>query len=526
MVDRVSKSMAKAKGVAEELEEQEDRLRMPVEQLGQVYEATAMLGEGKLNMSMTRHLALTEKIGAATRLFGTSGEAAAFRITRAVMSGGEVMRPYGDKFAIWLKDAIGPVGKKHHLSPDAVMGRIETKMKDLVPAAQAMSAGLNGSMFSIQDFVTHTARDLSSPIFQHVSGMIEDWQKKLDKMRDSSGIKVMQAYGEKLLTVFKDMGTATKFVVDNWKILAAIAVAHKLTGVAGGWAGRLGSGAATGVAASALGGASARAVGSMSVTAGTVNVSQGLAAGIAGTTAKSINESMNVKLKPSLADTATKFASVAGKAMMVTEALGALYMGASSLAAWLDSKHDDELAKGREAATTQTAIYAFGRSVKALQHGGAGAESASKSIATAYEAMGLKVGDKASGEKIADHLKALGPEIGSQMLAHLNLLMPQAVHWNSLSAPGMAKEAGREIADAMNRFTEALMKQRPEFFKAPGEKDALKASGRNNIFTGDIHVTQDFKDQNPERVFVAFNDGLAQQARNLTQSAMAHARGL
>lgn len=525
MVERVNRSMTKGREVTEELEKQQRRLHVPIEELGHVYEATAMLGSTKLRMSQQQQLGMTEKIAAATKLFGTSGEAAAFRIARAVAMGGQVMRPYGDKFAMWLQQAIGPVDRRHHLKPDQVMQRISDRMKELTPAAAAMSKGMMGSMEAISTWVTHTVRDLSSPIFQHIGGMIEGWQARLDALRDSKGISQMQIYGEKLLGVFKGLQTASGFIVDHWKVLAGILVAHKLTGMAGGLVGRLGA-LAPAQAVGAAAGAAGAATGIMNVTAATVNVGQGVGGGLAAAASKGINESMNARLRPTMAETAGKLVNFAGKTMMVTEALGALYMGAQSLAAYLDAQHDKELGKGREAATSVTAVYDFARSVKALQPGGAGAQSAAQSLKTAYEAMGLKMGERASGEKIGQHLQALGPEVGSQLLAHLHYLMPQMVHWSSLSAPGMAKEAGREIADAMNQFMAAMMRGRPEFFKKPGEEGGIKTSGPPvNNFYGNIQVTQDFKDQDPTRVFIAFKEGLAKEARNLTQSALAQPRG-
>jgi len=525
MVDRVAKSMERGREVAEQLDEMEGRLRIPMEQLGGVYEATAMISETKLKMSMERQLALTEKISAATKLFGTSGEAAAFRITRAVMSNGEVMRPYGDKFATWLKDAIGPVNRKHKMSPDAVMERIEQKMKDLVPAAQEMGKGLSGSMFMIKDFIDDTARDLTKPTFKYIGQMIQEWQDRLTSLGDKNGMKTIHAYAEKILAVFKGLQSATGFIAEHWKAIAAIAVAHKLTGVMGGLGAKWG--AAGAAAEHSAAGKLASTVSTMTVTAGVVNVGQGLGAGISAPVAKGINEAMNARLKPTLAETGAKFAGLASKAFVVTEALGALYMGASSLAAYLDSKHDEQLKQSREAANTITATSAFANSVKALKPGGAGAESAAQSLKNAYAAMGLKPGDQMSAEKITSHLKSLGPDVASQVLAKMHYLMPGMVHWNSMTAPGMTQEAGREIATAMNKFMEAFMAQRPEFFKKPGEEGGPTTKGPAvNNFYGGVHITQDFKDQDPQKVFIAFNDGLARQAQHLTQSSVAHGRGM
>jgi hypothetical protein len=201
-----------------------------------------------------------------------------------------------------------------------------------------------------------------------------------------------------------------------------------------------------------------------------------------------------------MSDTIGKFAGMAGKAFMVTEALGGLYIAADSLAKYIDSKQTEDLAKGRHAAALVTATHDFQRSVHALQGGGGAAsrEAATTSMKAAFDAMGMKQGQKFTAEGVGGLLANLPSETAVQMVNKLNSLMPGMVHKATAGGIETApQEIGREIANAMNEYASRLFgsesKASPNIRKVP--------RGHGDINIQNLTITQDFKEADPDRVF-------------------------
>ena len=497
-VDRMAFALKQGKEIGAELEKQAIKLRAPIADIGATYEQVAAIGFAKLGMSQKEVLGLTEEMTAAAKIYGTSGTEAIEKIHRVLLIGKVSMRDtsgFGEK----LRESLH-LKKGEHLGPEEMMARIRKGLGDIVPAAKMMGEGMAGSLVQAKQLVDSMVRDLSGPLFEEQSKSLSEWVQKLRTVKED-GKSLMQIYGEDIAGAFREIKSATGFIVDHWKSLIAIYAASKLASFMSGFAGKAAS-AGAGVAGGAAG-----AVGVMSVNAGVVNVNG------AGVAAK-LGTELSTVLRPSMSDTIGKFAGLAGKAFMVTEALGGLYIAADSLAKYIDSKQTEDLAKGRSAAALLTATHDFQRSVHALKTGGGAAarESATSSMKAAFESMGMKPGQKFTTEGVGGMLAALPVETAVQMVNKLNELMPQMGHKATVGGMETAPaEYARELVTAMNEYASKL-------FGAGAEEspNILKKvpRGHGDINIQNLTITQDFKEADPDRVFHRVTNEIASLANS------------
>ena len=507
-VDRMTYSMRQGAEVAHELHEQGLKLRQPIEAMSAIYSGTAALGFSKLGMNQKEVLDLTEKMAAAAKVYGISGEEAVSKVTRALIRG-KVSERDVSGFAIqmreWLGQGDGPVKKGQKLKPEEIMKRIENGMKGMVPAAQALGQGMAGSMFEAKMMVDEMLRDLSGPLFKEQSASLAEWVQKLRAVKED-GKSILETYGEKIAGAFRAIKDTTVFIVSHWKILLGMFAASKLANTFAGMAAKGGAAAGHGVAG-ALG-----AVGAMNVTASVVNVN-GAAVGAA----------VGAAMQPATASLGGKLAGLASKTFMAAEALGGLYVAAEGLATWIDSKQTESLSKGRNAAALLTATHSFERSIKSLQsgRGAEGRETATASMRNAFSAMGMKQGQKFTAEGVGGMLAALPKETALALVNQMSYLMPQMVHKTTEGGLATAPtEIGREIAAAMNEYSQALFAGEKEF--DPNKRKVPKGAG--DIHIGNLTITQDFKEADPDRVFHKVTNEIAGLASSPGTSKF-HIRG-
>jgi hypothetical protein len=486
-VDRMTYSMKQGAEVGEELHRQAMALREPIEQMGQVYSSVAAIGFGRLGMSQKGVLDLTEKLAAASKVYGISAEEAVSTVNRALITGHiRAVTPFG----IALRDALDlehHTGGKHggkKLTSEQMFEKMDSSLKSMVPAAQRMGKDMAGSLSEAKMLVDEMLRDLTGPMFKEQTKSLSEWVDKIRTVKED-GKSIMAIYGEKIAGAFQTIKSATGFIVDHWKSLIAIYAASKLAGFMSGFAGK---GAAHGEGAA---GAAAGAVGAMTVNAGVVNVNG------SGVAAK-LGTELSTAMRPSMSDTIGKFAGMAGKAFMVTEALGGLYIAADSLAKYIDSKQTEELGKGRGAASLLTSVHNFERAAVAMRdQGKAGEQSAVASMKSAFESMGLKPGQKATAAGVGGMLEGLPSDIAAKMVNELHYLMPETVkHARAEDIKMMPKEFGLQIATAMNEFMARFAageSASPNLRKVP--------RGHGDINIQNLTITQDFKEADPDRVF-------------------------
>lgn len=482
-LDKMSYSLRQATENTERLEEMELKLRTPLEELGQTYNQVAVIGFGKLGMSQKGVLELTEKITAASKVYGISGVEAIEKIQRVLLTGHVSARDVTG-LGEMLRESLGQTKKGQHLSPDELMKRMSKGLGDMVPVAQKLGEGMSGSMFEAEKLVEKMLEDLGGPLFKEQSKALSEWVQKIRTVKED-GKSIIAIYGEQIASAFQTIKSATGFIVDHWKSLIAIFAASKLAGMMSGFAGKaasLGAGA---------GGLAAGAVGAMTVNAGVVNVNS---TGVAG----KIGAEMAGSLRPSMNETIGKFAGMASKALMVTEALGGLYVAADGLAQYIDSKQTEELGKGRGAASLLTSVHNFERAAVAMRdQGKAGEQSAAASMKSAFESIGLKPGQKATAAGVGGMLEGLPSDIAAKMVNELHYLMPETVkHARAEDIKMMPKEFGLQIATAMNEFMARFAageSASPNIRKVP--------RGQGDINIQNLNITQDFKEADPDRVF-------------------------
>ena len=498
-VDRMTYSMKQGAEVGEQLHRQALSLREPIEQMGQIYSSVAAIGFGRLGMSQKGVLDLTEKLAAASKVYGVSAEEAVMTVNRALITGH--IRAVGP-FGIALRDALDlehHKGGKHggaKLSPEKMFERMDGALKSMVPAAQMMGKDMAGSISEAKMLVDEMLRDLTGPMFKEQTKSLSEWVEKIRTVKED-GKSIMAIYGEKIAGAFRAIKDATGFIVDHWKSLIAIYAASKLASFMSGFAGK-GASAGAGVAGGVAG-----AVGAMNVNAGVVNVNG------AGVAAK-LGTELSTVLRPSMSDTIGKFAGLAGKAFIVTEALGGLYIAADSLAKYLDAKQTEDLGKGRTAASLLTGVHNFERAAVTMRdQGKVGEKSAAASMRAAFEAIGLRPGQKATAGGIGDMLGGLPADIAAKMVNELHYLMPETVkHARAEDIKLMPKEFGLQIATAMNEFMTrfAMGDVSPNIKKVP--------RGHGDINIQNLTITQDFKEADPDRVFHRVTNEIASLANS------------
>jgi hypothetical protein len=89
--------------------------------------------------------------------------------------------------------------------------------------------------------------------------------------------------------------------------------------------------------------------------------------------------------------------------------------------------------------------------------------------------------------------------------------------FNDSASAGMLSAA---LIDMFNKV------YKPEIEKEKADTDHKNTGAVNKVaFTGDIHITQDFKDQDPDRVWISFKNGMERQAENALGSNLSEKFG-
>lgn len=513
-LDKMGHSIKQAAENTERLEDMELKLRTQLEEIGQTYNSVASVGFGRLHMSQKGVLDLTEKITAASKVYGIGATEAIETVNRALVTG--TIRGIGP-FQIALREALdlehhkgGKRGKK--LTTDEMFARMDKTLAGMVPVAQKFGDNMSGSMFQAEALVSKMLEDLGGPLFREQTKSLGEWVQKLRTVKED-GKSIMALYGEKIAGAFQTIKEATGFIVEHWKLLLGLYATSKFASFVSGYAGKASGGGIAG-SAGAVGGT----LGSMSVTAGVVNVNS---AGVA----TKIGTEMTKIMRPSLSDTVGKFAGVASKALMVTEALGGLYVAAQGLASWVDSQHNESLQKQRNAAALITATRSFERSMTTLQESRKTSEEARKlpwldaksrqqlavevlsgarasaiaSMKSAFDAMGMKQGQRFTAEGIGGMLAGLPADVAAQMVNKLSAAMPEMIHKTTAGGLELTPaESAREIANAMNEYASKLFST--EAITSPNVARKVPR-GNGDINIHNLTITQDFKEADPDRVF-------------------------
>ena len=493
--EKWSESLEDGGRIVAKLEASESKLKMTRSELAEIYKSQAMMSE-KYHQSEAQQLDLTEKLGATQKVLGISAEAAGDMIGRAAMMGAIPLRSHLGR---QLASSIGDLKKFKHLSETVRFEKLKKALGDMVPAAEGMGKGLAGTMFDVRKAVGDLTRDVSGPVFQQIAVDFSSWSHELTKVRET-GKSAAAEWGGKLVTVFGYLKDTTAFIVDHWKTLAGIFVANKVAGAMQGLAGRFSS-------AAAAGGAGGGAAGVMNVSASVVNVAGGAAAALGGTTAAALGST----LKPGLSSTIGKLAGFAAKAGMVTEALGALYLGLDAAATELDHWHDKSIQKdaqfgaggvlsGKFGSDAANAIQTFRELADKDLEVGRQSEATAKMARQAYSGLRGAYGEGVIGA---------GGKVNIESAKDAYAAMDLATRQTQLAGLGLdAKKAFYNTDEERKDFAERLAQVIGQLIQQGAGTTADGTSHRKtskppitNINIANLQITQDFKDAQPDRVF-------------------------
>ena len=483
--EKWNESLEGGNRITEKLRSSESKLKMTRGDLAEIYKSQAMMSS-RYGQSETQQLDLTEKLAATQKVLGISAEGAGDMIARAAMTGAIPMRT---TLGRELAAGIGNLKKFKHESEAIRFERLKKALGDMVPAAVGMGKGIEGSIFDAKTAINELTRDLTGPVFAEVTKDFSDWAHELGKVREG-GQSAAAEWGGKLVTAFGYLKDATAFIAEHWKTIAGIFIATKFTGAMQGLAGRFGASAEGGGTA---GGVAGMAAGTMNVSAATVNVHGAAAGALGATTAANIN----ARLKPTLAETATKFTGMLAKVGMISEALGGLYVGLDALAQWALHRQDKDIEAKGISTRTQSAISAYTNARRDLMgySGLKGQDAATKAFShvdTMLEAYGMKQGQRFSQKTIFADLKAMGPELAEQVMTKAG----GGTKFHNVAPEEMALR----LTTDLNAFLDRLEQAYPGLAKG---KDSKVLAGKDvtNISIAHLEITQDFKQADPDRVF-------------------------
>lgn len=418
-VERMNIAMEASGEIFEDLEKISYQYAEKVGDVSRAYEVLALTA-GKTGMKQERLIGLTKMTSAAARVFKTDTSDAGDVVGKAILTG--MIRPTGE-FGKYLR----MVDKDHRFHALGVVERtkrVEKALRDLGPAAEAMSHGFGDSMFRIGEDVAHLIREVTAPLFEDISNSKEGLAATLHNfVTGPDGLEKMKEVGEGIVAVFHELREIIKDDIEFVKGLV-----------------------------------------------------------------DNIPDFVKERLKSKGTHEA---ASNLGAA---TQHLGKLQMGEN-----LGAGFDEEGAR-----MAYNSLLAGGL-VKA--GGVAGVESSRETIHGAMTGM-----DESEFLRMQEQMTGDG----------------KAIMFNNRD------EAESFLTDLIIRKTEAELEAFPMIAKQVSdrvseEKKALpgRTAKDNNVIAkfGDLHVTMDFKDQDPERVFIRFKERVESYAENRLQSALGEKYG-
>jgi hypothetical protein len=492
--ERWTESLEEGHEVVNKLEKDESRLKMTRADLAAVYKASYALSE-RYGLSQAQQIDVTEKLAAVQKVLGVSAEGASTQMSRMALTGN--MRVMDD-FSKALRFSIGNIAEFHKMSEPKRFAAIQKALGDLVPAAEGMGKGISGSMFDVRKAIDDLTRDVTGPVFKEVSHDFAEWAHHLGEVR-ASGQSLAHEFGDKLVWAFHAIEGASKFTADHWRAIVGILVANKLAGMAGGLA-QWGKGSAA--AGGEAGGAMRAAV--VNVSAATVNIGGPAATALGGATTKAIETGM----KGGLASTVGNLAGMASKAFVVTEALGALYVGLDALAGMIDTWHTDAIAKEAQFGKDSALAGGSGKAIvaaldtyremadKDLELGRNSADTA-KQAHQAYIALKAAYGAGVVGEGGKVNVGA-AKEAYSTMTAETRSQQLSALGMDANKAYYNTDQVQKEFADRLAEVLANLFGASGDSTKPPSMREMRKPPQVN---IQHLEITQDFKDRDPDRIF-------------------------
>jgi hypothetical protein len=368
--------------------------------------------------------------------------------------------PRTGEFGQAMRALMGDIKK---LKPEQVFERFMQRTKEMPAMAAMMSTSLDDMIKRLRQLVGDTLRDIGMPTIKWITQKLGEWVKHL-KEASETGKPLIQAYSEKLLKAVQTIADLSGKVFSHWKEIALIWGSSKVASFLSGMGGLAGIGSKLGgFGLGGIGAAAGQGFGAF----------LGALPGAAGTLAV-----FTVAVQTA-ADALVDFA-LEGKAKEATaEGFGPAFkaLGEAAKAEEYMRKHSSrltseevELTKERIRDQTRIAGKVF-KSAGMLDPSGAG-------VSPAFEHV-LK-------SAATDSLKTMATSIGQSALA---------------DQPGMLAAFASEFYRRHVVPTDVVAKTAEKPSEIHGKKPPV-----TNI--GTLNLVQKFDEQDPDRIFVRFHDGL------------------
>lgn len=471
-IDRVRFAKEQSKEVVESLEEMEGALAVPLESLGAAYKTVAGPALNQLGMDYQDVITLTAKAAEASKVFGISTEQAANTMTRVLLTKHVSARAI-DPFTAAIRDAIGS-GK--NLTTGQIYERMTKGMTGMKDAALEMSQGLGDSMFRVRDTIEDTLRDITKPTFKYLVDRIKEFDHWLQAAA-GDGRKNIDVWADKLLSVVKEIESASKWVASHWKEIALVMATTKLAPSLSG----LASGASIGGGLLAGGG------------------------------------------KMALGEVGGALASLGAKASIATAGLTVFAVAVQAIADTINKDLDRRISNESRFGMTNEASQATLKAMSAKSQLGMEGPNA--------QFMSSGSADAAHYETIFKKQRkmAIGMARGMGIISDKNEVSVDAakqaldLHGDLLS--GMRDSLGVKQDQWMQRGSAAVAEAWAEFLKGgitqlETTKTELAKRKPPQFNFGDVHITQDFKDQDPDKVFMRVKSDIENEADNRRVSAL------
>jgi len=483
---QVTASMRDAKAVTEDLEEAEERLAIPSTELGDAFHQLGGTLMGRYGSSLKQATQMSISAAAASRVLGMDVGSVSASITR-LLEARQLSARAVDPFSNFMRRALGDTKALKAMSPEKLLERISRELRTMDPAAEKMSQTMGGTMFRIQDFLEDTLRDIGGPTFKYIGDQLERWRKLL-MASVGDGKTLADVYSQKVLAAVKKIVEVVEYLAGHWKEIAVVIGALEMTKVISGtmaWIGTLKEALTTLRTITALSGAGGLAKGAGGAFAGRALAAAGplgiAAAGVVG--GFMINKGINEQREQSQGLL---------RGQESTEAFKSLF--------WAMRGRDvGESADSRSARKD--------RAQQMLQHlSSLGMIDAQGNLIGGQGGLGYHMGYAAEDK-----------DLQTKLAQAVGLKLPQ----ESLGKVG----AGAIVETFGDQFRK-LKGDFPELWDAlGGKKDTVpdtstltKPAKIQATFTGPINIKQEFKEADPDNVFVRFKEDLEREATSRTQS--------
>lgn len=385
-----------------------------------------------------------------------------------------------DPLSVKLRSFLGDAKAIKAMNPQELFDKTALALEKLGPAADKLTADIDGQMFRLKKSLTETIRGAGGATMTYLGERVQKLNEYLSETNES-GKTVAQVWGDRILSGVKKVEKVLMFVKDNWKAIAMVVAAIKiapLVETASAFAGVLGGALKT---AGALGGALGAAGG----------------AGAAG--AKGLHAIVG---------------QLGGAVNVAVIGLGALAAAATLFANWVDKKQDERLKRNADVGDGMG--EASMRMSKA--NFGAAREQTRKMLG-ALERTKLMSGPGQLSPNLASDIQHL-PDSERRSIAK-NLGVGEGKMSPAMHSAMIAETFRKRFEDRKKWFPELFTpKQAPPPLPSVADLTKPQKPVMNWNQYGPIQLNQEFKEADPDNVYLRFREDVESQASNRITSSL------